>query len=98
MIESDRELSTIAQELWDSDTNRLKPGKDYRISLQVHYTHTHSWHEAAPFINDNKSLHAVNLLPKCLTHLQGSVGCLLFKGLILFFCAISILQKSCEPL
>ncbi|TMS13971.1 Poly(U)-specific endoribonuclease-B [Larimichthys crocea] len=34
MIESDRELSTIAQELWDSDTNRLKPGKDYRISLQ----------------------------------------------------------------
>lgn len=35
MIESDPELSTIAQELWDNDVNRLRPGADYRISLQV---------------------------------------------------------------
>lgn len=35
MIESDRELSAMVQELWDNDVNRLKPGKDYRISLQV---------------------------------------------------------------
>lgn len=35
MIESDRELSALVQELWDNDVNRLKPGKDYRISLQV---------------------------------------------------------------
>ncbi|KAF0038491.1 hypothetical protein F2P81_008975 [Scophthalmus maximus] len=34
MIESDRELSAMVQELWDNDVNRLKPGKDYRISLQ----------------------------------------------------------------
>ncbi|PWA23096.1 hypothetical protein CCH79_00002439, partial [Gambusia affinis] len=34
MIESDRELSAIVQEIWDNDVNRLKPGKDYRISLQ----------------------------------------------------------------
>lgn len=36
MIESDRELSAMVQELWDNDINRLTPGKDYRISLQVH--------------------------------------------------------------
>lgn len=35
MIESDRELSAMVQELWDNDVNRLTPGKDYRISLQV---------------------------------------------------------------
>lgn len=35
MIESDRELSAMVQELWDNDVNRLMPGKDYRISLQV---------------------------------------------------------------
>lgn len=35
MNESDRELSVMVQELWDNDVNRLKPGKDYRISLQV---------------------------------------------------------------
>lgn len=35
MIESDRELSAMVQELWDNDVNRLIPGKDYRISLQV---------------------------------------------------------------
>lgn len=35
MIESDRELSAMVQELWDHDVNRLLPGKDYRISLQV---------------------------------------------------------------
>ncbi|KAI4882963.1 hypothetical protein NFI96_015630 [Prochilodus magdalenae] len=34
MIESDRELSAMVQELWDNDVNRLKPGTDYRISLQ----------------------------------------------------------------
>ncbi|KAM6970538.1 uridylate-specific endoribonuclease B [Aplochiton taeniatus] len=33
-IESDKELSSIAQQLWDNDINRLQPGKDYRISLQ----------------------------------------------------------------
>lgn len=41
MIESDRELSSIMQELWDSDVNRLQPGKDYMISLQVRDTQTH---------------------------------------------------------
>lgn len=35
MIESDRELSAMVQELWDNDVNRLRPGTDYRISLQV---------------------------------------------------------------
>lgn len=40
MIESDRELSAMVQELWDNDVNRLKPGKDYQISLQVQRTHT----------------------------------------------------------
>lgn len=35
MIESDRELSTMVQELWDNDVNRLRPGRDYQISLQV---------------------------------------------------------------
>ncbi|XP_047234825.1 uridylate-specific endoribonuclease B [Girardinichthys multiradiatus] len=34
MIESDRELSAMVQEIWDNDVSRLKPGKDYRISLQ----------------------------------------------------------------
>ncbi|XP_012731641.2 poly(U)-specific endoribonuclease-B [Fundulus heteroclitus] len=34
MIESDRELSAMVQEIWDNDVNRLKPGEDYRISLQ----------------------------------------------------------------
>lgn len=37
---SDRELSAVVQKLWDNDVNRLTPGKDYRISLQVH-TNTH---------------------------------------------------------
>lgn len=35
MIEGDRELSAMVQELWDNDINRLRPGIDYRISLQV---------------------------------------------------------------
>ena len=35
MSEADPELSSMVQELWNSDTNRLKPGIDYRISLQV---------------------------------------------------------------
>jgi len=35
MIEGDRELSAMIQELWDNDINRLRPGIDYRISLQV---------------------------------------------------------------
>lgn len=43
MIESDRELSAMVQELWDNDVNRLTPGKDYMISLQVHHTHTQKW-------------------------------------------------------
>ncbi|XP_045573613.1 uridylate-specific endoribonuclease B [Salmo salar] len=34
MIEADRELSVMVQEIWDKDVNRLKPGTDYRISLQ----------------------------------------------------------------
>uniref|UniRef100_A0A4W4F9R5 Uridylate-specific endoribonuclease n=1 Tax=Electrophorus electricus TaxID=8005 RepID=A0A4W4F9R5_ELEEL len=34
MTESDRELSAIVQKLWDNDINRLRPGTDYRISLQ----------------------------------------------------------------
>ncbi|XP_067084682.1 uridylate-specific endoribonuclease B [Osmerus mordax] len=34
MSEADPELSSMVQELWNSDTNRLKPGTDYRISLQ----------------------------------------------------------------
>ncbi|KAM9781737.1 uridylate-specific endoribonuclease B isoform X2 [Syngnathus typhle] len=34
MIESERELSAMVQELWDNDVNRLRPGQDYRISLQ----------------------------------------------------------------
>ncbi|KAI7796134.1 uridylate-specific endoribonuclease B [Triplophysa rosa] len=34
MIEGDRELSAIIQELWDNDIKRLRPGIDYRISLQ----------------------------------------------------------------
>lgn len=42
MIESDRELSAMVQELWDNDINRLKPGKDYRISLQVHHALRHT--------------------------------------------------------
>ena len=29
------ELSRICQELWDLDDNRLKPGVDYVIDLQV---------------------------------------------------------------
>uniref|UniRef100_A0A4W5NAY6 Uridylate-specific endoribonuclease n=1 Tax=Hucho hucho TaxID=62062 RepID=A0A4W5NAY6_9TELE len=29
-----RELSVMVQEIWDKDINRLKPGTDYRISLQ----------------------------------------------------------------
>uniref|UniRef100_A0A673WWJ1 Uridylate-specific endoribonuclease n=1 Tax=Salmo trutta TaxID=8032 RepID=A0A673WWJ1_SALTR len=28
-------LSVMVQEIWDKDVNRLKPGTDYRISLQV---------------------------------------------------------------
>jgi len=35
MIEGDRELSAMIQELWDNDINRLRPGIDYRISLRV---------------------------------------------------------------
>jgi hypothetical protein len=35
MIEADRELSAMVQDIWDKDVNRLKPGTDYRISLQV---------------------------------------------------------------
>lgn len=59
MIESDRELSAMVQELWDNDINRLQPGKDYRISLQVHHTHTYymqlQW-EAISLIYTSQSL------------------------------------------
>uniref|UniRef100_A0A4W3J5X4 Uridylate-specific endoribonuclease n=2 Tax=Callorhinchus milii TaxID=7868 RepID=A0A4W3J5X4_CALMI len=34
VMDGNMELSEIAQKLWDSDVNRLQPGKDYRISLQ----------------------------------------------------------------
>ncbi|XP_077361890.1 uridylate-specific endoribonuclease B [Festucalex cinctus] len=34
MTASESELSATVQELWDNDINRLRPGKDYRISLQ----------------------------------------------------------------
>uniref|UniRef100_A0A4W5NHQ0 Uridylate-specific endoribonuclease n=1 Tax=Hucho hucho TaxID=62062 RepID=A0A4W5NHQ0_9TELE len=34
IIEACRELSVMVQEIWDKDINRLKPGTDYRISLQ----------------------------------------------------------------
>ncbi|XP_067915429.1 uridylate-specific endoribonuclease B [Heterodontus francisci] len=33
-MESDTELSGIAQILWDNDVNRLQPGIDYKIDLQ----------------------------------------------------------------
>lgn len=33
----DQELSNIIGELWKLDVNRLKPGTDYKISLQVWY-------------------------------------------------------------
>ncbi|XP_072922837.1 uridylate-specific endoribonuclease B isoform X1 [Hemitrygon akajei] len=33
-MESNAELSDIAQTLWDNDVNRLQPGVDYKISLQ----------------------------------------------------------------
>lgn len=56
MTESDGELSAMVQELWDKDTNRLRPGHDYRISLQVsdaqhtqrtqRTQHTHNKHDA----------------------------------------------------
>ena len=29
------EISAVLNELWDLDANRLKPGKDYIISVQV---------------------------------------------------------------
>lgn len=45
MNESDRELSVMVQELWDNDVNRLKPGKDYRISLQVAQHFGWDWKE-----------------------------------------------------
>ncbi|TTX06330.1 Poly(U)-specific endoribonuclease-B [Bagarius yarrelli] len=35
MIEHDPELVAVVQELWDNDINRLRPGTDYRISLQI---------------------------------------------------------------
>lgn len=31
----DQELSAILNELWKLDVNRVKPGKDYTINLQV---------------------------------------------------------------
>ncbi|MCJ8740496.1 hypothetical protein PDJAM_G00059790 [Pangasius djambal] len=34
MIEHDPDLTAVVQELWDNDINRLRPGTDYRISLQ----------------------------------------------------------------
>lgn len=61
MIESDRELSTMVQELWDNDVNRLKPGKDYRISLQVHHTHD--------LQHLMCSLHVKHLLPGSFKHI-----------------------------
>lgn len=33
--QANRELTEVLNELWRLDTNRLKPGTDYRISLQV---------------------------------------------------------------
>lgn len=35
MIEHNSDLTAIAQELWDNDIHRLRPGTDYRIALQV---------------------------------------------------------------
>ncbi|XP_055509212.1 uridylate-specific endoribonuclease B [Leucoraja erinacea] len=40
-MESRAELSGIAQTLWDNDVNRLQPGIDYKISLQVGQRKTH---------------------------------------------------------
>ena len=31
----DEELSEIISELWNADENRLQPGEDYEIDLQV---------------------------------------------------------------
>lgn len=50
MIESDRELSAMVQELWDNDVNRLTPGRDYRISLQVCNTTGGSCGDSVGFI------------------------------------------------
>lgn len=35
MTEHDPDLRAVVQEVWDNDINRLRPGTDYRISLQV---------------------------------------------------------------
>lgn len=63
MIESDRELSAMVQELWDNDVNRLKPGKDYQISLQVQQT--------------QKQEHTLNIF--FLAWLGGHLGIICFK-------------------
>ncbi|XP_053346821.1 uridylate-specific endoribonuclease B [Clarias gariepinus] len=34
MTEQDPELTAVVQDVWDNDVNRLRPGTDYRISLQ----------------------------------------------------------------
>ncbi|XP_053504711.1 uridylate-specific endoribonuclease B [Ictalurus furcatus] len=34
MTEHDPDLRAVVQEVWDNDINRLRPGTDYRISLQ----------------------------------------------------------------
>ncbi|XP_060747095.1 uridylate-specific endoribonuclease B [Tachysurus vachellii] len=39
MIEHDPDLSAVAQELWDNDIHRLRPGTDYCISLQNKAAH-----------------------------------------------------------
>ncbi|KAK3555353.1 hypothetical protein QTP86_014953, partial [Hemibagrus guttatus] len=39
MIEHNSDLTAVAQELWDNDIHRLRPGTDYRIALQNKVAH-----------------------------------------------------------
>lgn len=39
--QTNKELTEVLNQLWRLDTNRLKAGKDYRISLQVSAVRTH---------------------------------------------------------
>ena len=34
-FEADEELSAIISEMWNADENRLQPGDDYELDLQV---------------------------------------------------------------
>ncbi|KAF7697420.1 uridylate-specific endoribonuclease B isoform X2 [Silurus meridionalis] len=50
MTEQDPDLTAVVKELWDSDINRLRPGTDYRISLQnkaVHQSNSSDEKDAA---------------------------------------------------